>query len=137
MARTVQLKLMVSPEEMEQIRKSAGEQSVSHWIRRQILNPYAKFVIPPETRVRIIDNPSQSKGEPQPETDFPVAVFPEQVETAQAILAGEPLPTEVDENGEPVVLEAPKPKRAVKTCIHGERKGHNCWQCGGLAEIQP
>lgn len=26
--------------------------------------------------------------------------------------------------------------KSGKTCKHGERKGYNCWQCGGLAVIE-
>jgi hypothetical protein len=30
----------------------------------------------------------------------------------------------------------PKLPRKVKTCAHGEAKGNNCWQCGGLAVVE-
>ena len=33
--------------------------------------------------------------------------------------------------------ELPRPMREPKRCGHGIRQGVNCWQCGGLAVIEP
>lgn len=32
--------------------------------------------------------------------------------------------------------EMPTSPKPTKTCKHGKPKGHNCWQCGGLAVIE-
>lgn len=34
------------------------------------------------------------------------------------------------------VAAPPKPKKAVKTCVHGKERGFNCWQCGGMAKVE-
>jgi len=34
------------------------------------------------------------------------------------------------------LLPAKKLKKPVQSCKHGVEKGHNCWQCGGIAVIE-
>lgn len=36
----------------------------------------------------------------------------------------------------PVLETKPKSKAIAKTCKHGTAKGFNCWQCGGIAQIE-
>jgi hypothetical protein len=37
----------------------------------------------------------------------------------------------------PAVGQRTKPaKSTARTCAHGTAKGYNCWQCGGLANVQ-
>jgi hypothetical protein len=52
--------------------------------------------------------------------------------SAEVPKAGGRKPVAVGNAGDAAFVDITK---MPKTCKHGEKKGYNCWQCGGIAQV--
>jgi hypothetical protein len=102
--------------------KAGGEGRISEWARETLLGeletnhaelPKAK-VVWPSPRVHVA-----RRGAHAPEG-----------------LRAEAAPISMADGGSDVGGVAEDLSRKGKTCKHGTSKGHNCWQCGGMAVIE-
>jgi hypothetical protein len=137
--RTKVIKVTLSDEEYKEVLRVAQREPLGSFARRVILAECARI----ET---MGSEPRRERGmtEKRPEArevtpysgsaEMPTDPKPKKFGTA----FGDPLPegAEIVEVTEAVMPEAaPKPKKKVKSCVHGTEQGNNCWQCGGVAKI--
>jgi hypothetical protein len=140
-----QVKVMLTEAELGELTKRAGYEPLSSYCRRLLLG------ILPGHRERFI---TQERWDGVSNFD-PAPLTVDQVRTARAQLENNrpksadqefvnySIETTVDGPVSPEVIAAvesvPGVKRILKppkTCAHGEAKGNNCWQCGGLAAVE-
>jgi hypothetical protein len=110
------LALYVTPFEMREIKKQAGDVPISKWCKKRVLESMtmpSSTAIPKDTNV-----PHDTKANPIPDMPSNAAVH-----------------ADVGRDAMPAV-PAPKPaKSATRTCVHGTAQGYRCWQCGGKAKV--
>lgn len=126
-----------TPFELSAIKKQAGDVPLSKWCKKKMLE---SMVVPSSTKMPSSTNvPKDTRdtvnrtSDVQPDLAIREDVGRESLPSVPAMPSrsvAKRLQSQIP--GLKPASELP----AKRTCKHGEAKGNNCWQCGGLAHVE-
>lgn len=104
--RDKRLVILLSGDELAELKSLAGDVPLAVWVRRRILR--GEELATGQASARGTDASGEVISRRLPKAGTPQKSIPAEVPA----------------------------KRNVKTCSHGIERGYRCWQCGGLAVIE-